>query len=37
MPPIERVIAQIVTTFMDGVGMRPGEEDEEGGSYGGNR
>jgi AcrR family transcriptional regulator len=37
MPPLERVIAQIVTTFLDGVGIRPGERDEEGGPYGGNR
>lgn len=29
MPPIERVIADIVATFLDGVGIRPGE-------YGGN-
>jgi len=30
MPPIERVIEQIVTTFLDGVTVRPSAHDEEG-------
>jgi hypothetical protein len=30
MPPMERVIEQIVTTFLDGVTVRPSIHDEEG-------
>lgn len=35
MPSLEDVITHIVTTFLDGVVVRPGEHDAEGGAHGG--